>query len=88
MKNTCTSKNIRKFYGKITGNQLPVRFPLFFTSARKHFQEPGTYGSKKTCSAFGHIAFKHILISKNVLQADGRKNNGKWTGSWLPGILP
>ena len=23
-------KNIRRFYGKITGNQLPVHFPLFF----------------------------------------------------------
>ena len=37
-----TVKNIRKFYGKITGNQLPVHFPLFFTGARKHFQESGT----------------------------------------------
>ena len=34
--------NIRRFYGKITGNQLPVHFPLFFTGARKHFQESGT----------------------------------------------
>ena len=25
-----TVKNIRRFYGKITGNQLPVPFPLFF----------------------------------------------------------
>ena len=31
-------KNIRRFYGKITGDQLPVHFPLFFTDARKHFQ--------------------------------------------------
>ena len=35
-------KNIRRFYGKITGNQLPVHFPLFFTDARKPFQESGT----------------------------------------------
>ena len=35
-------KNIFRFYGKITGNQLPVHFPLFFTGARKHFQESGT----------------------------------------------
>ena len=28
--------------GKITGNQLPVNFPLFFTGAGKHFQESGT----------------------------------------------
>ena len=27
-------KNIRRFYGKITGNQLPVHFPLVFTGAR------------------------------------------------------
>ena len=36
-----TVKNIRRFYGKITGNQLPVHFPLFFTGAREHFQESG-----------------------------------------------
>ena len=28
------------------------------------------------------------MISKNVLQAEARKYNGIWTGSWLPGILP
>ena len=38
----CTVKNIHRFHGKITGNQLPVHFPLFFTGARKHFQESGT----------------------------------------------
>ena len=37
-----TLQNIRRFYGKITGNQLPVHFPSFFTGARKHFQESGT----------------------------------------------
>ena len=35
-------KNIRRFYGKISGNQLSVHFPLFFAGARKHFQESGT----------------------------------------------
>ena len=30
------------FYGKKTGNQLPVRFLLFFTGVRKNFQESGT----------------------------------------------
>ena len=30
----------------------------------------------------------HILISKNVLQVNARKNNGKRTGSQMPGILP
>ena len=42
-----TAKNIGRFYGKITGNQLPVHFScffffFFFTGARKHFQEAGT----------------------------------------------
>ena len=37
--NAYATKNIRRCYGKITGNQLPVHFPLFFTCARKHFQE-------------------------------------------------
>ena len=37
-----TAKNIRIFYGKIIGNQLPVHFPLFFTGARNYFQESGT----------------------------------------------
>ena len=34
----------RRFYGKITGNQLPIHFPLFFTSAHNHFSgtRPGT----------------------------------------------
>ena len=35
-------KHLRRFYGQITGNQLPVHFLLFFTGARKHFQESGT----------------------------------------------
>ena len=38
----CTVKKIRRFYGKVTGNQLPVHFHLFLTDARKHFQESGT----------------------------------------------
>ena len=37
-----TAKFIRRFYGKITCNQLPVHFPLFFTGARKHFQQSDT----------------------------------------------
>ena len=39
---TVHCKNFRRFYGKITGNQLQVQYPLFFTGARKHFQESGT----------------------------------------------
>ena len=30
-------KNVRIFYGKITGNRLPVHFPLFFTGAQETF---------------------------------------------------
>ena len=41
-------KNIRRFYGKITGNQLPVHFPLCFTGIRKHFQESGTERLQRT----------------------------------------
>ena len=47
-----TAKNIRRFYGKITDNQLPVHFPLFFTGARKHFQEPGTVRKQKDIHCF------------------------------------
>ena len=47
-----TVKNIRRFYGKITGNQLTVHFPLFFTGARKHFQESGTERQHRTLLFF------------------------------------
>ena len=36
----CTVKQIRRFYGKIPGNQLPVHIPLFLrASARRTFLE-------------------------------------------------
>ena len=31
-----TAKNIRRFYGKITGNQLPVHFQLFLQAPEMH----------------------------------------------------
>ena len=105
-----TAKYFRKFYGKITGNLLPVHFPFFFfffvffcsvlffcfcfcflRAPVNIFRNQAQYGSKKICIAFGHIALKpykgflecclltylyHILISKNVLQADARKLTG------------
>ena len=37
-----TAKNARRFYVKITGNQLSVRFPLFLQVPVKNFQESGT----------------------------------------------
>ena len=61
-----TAKNSRRFYGKITGNQLPVLFPFFFCwfvcfvlrAPVNIFRNQAQYGSKKTCIAFGHIALK------------------------------
>ena len=47
-----TAKNTRRFYGKITGNQLQVHFPLFFTDARKSFS--GTRHST--------VAKRHVLL--------------------------
>ena len=59
-KNVCIAKNIRRFYGKITGNQLPVHFPFFsFLRAPVNiFMNQAQHGSKKTCMALGHIALK------------------------------
>ena len=51
-----TAKNIRRFYGKITGNQLPVHFTLWVPV--NIFRNQAQYGSKRTCIAFGHIALK------------------------------
>ena len=45
-------KNIHRFYGKITGNQLPIHFPLCFTGIRKHFQELGTERLQRTLLFF------------------------------------
>ena len=59
---TYAAKDVRRFYGKITGNQLPVHFPfffcfvfsccVFFTGARKHFQESGTVRQQKDMYCF------------------------------------
>ena len=57
----CTVKNIRRFYGKITGNQLPVHFPFFLRAPVNIFRNQAQYGSKKTCIAFGHRALKGIF---------------------------
>ena len=46
-----------RFYGKITGNQLHVHFP-FLQAPVNIFRNQAQYGSKKTCTAFGHIALK------------------------------
>ena len=51
-------KNIRRFYGKIIGNQLPVHFPFFSRAPVNIFRNKAQNGSKKTCIAFDHIALK------------------------------
>ena len=57
-RNKLSLQNIRRFYGKITGNQLPVHFPFFLRALVNIFRKSAHYGSKKTCIAFGHIAIK------------------------------
>ena len=88
-----TAKHIRRFYGKITCNQLPVRFMLFLQAPVNIFRNQAQYGSK------GHVLFLFLfffciqpfnptkvfsgavgyrnLISKNVLQVDARKNTSE-----------
>ena len=41
-----TAKNIRRFYGKISGNQLPVNFPLILRAPVNIFRNQALYGSK------------------------------------------
>ena len=53
-----TAKNIHRFYGKITGNQLPVHIPFFLRAPVNIFRNQAQYGSKLSCIAFGHIALK------------------------------
>ena len=55
----CIAKNILRFYGKITGNQLLVHFPFCFVFLRAPvniFMNQAQYGSKETRMALGHIA--------------------------------
>ena len=72
-----TAKNIRRFYGKITGNLLPVHLlfyyyyyyyfffffggGFFLRAPVNNFRNQAQYGSKKTCIAFVHIALKGIF---------------------------
>ena len=55
-----TVKNIRRFYGKITGNQLPVHFPLFLHAPVNIFRNQAQNGSK------GHYCF--LSYSPTILQ--------------------
>ena len=76
-------KNIRRFYGEINGNQLSVHF-RYFTGAGiwRSTEEKDLYCFWSYCPStiqryFRVLSAMSILISKNVLQADARKNNGK-----------
>ena len=46
-----TAKTIRRFYGNLTGNQLPVQlpvhFPLFLQAPVNIFRNQAQYGSKE-----------------------------------------
>ena len=55
---SCTVKNICKFYGKMTGNQLPVHFPLFLQASVNIFRNQAQYGSIGLVLFFGHIALQ------------------------------
>ena len=86
-----TAKHIRRFYSKITCNQLPVHFMLFLQAPVNIFRNQAQYGSKghvlvffffciqpfNPTKVFSGVVGYHNLISKNVLQVDARKNNGK-----------
>ena len=58
---TYTVKNFRKFYGKITGNQLPVHFPLFLQAPVNIFRNQAQNSSK------GHYCF-FLSYSPTILQ--------------------
>ena len=51
-----TVKNIRRFYGKISGNLLPVHFPLFLQATVNIFRNQAQNGSK------GHNCFCHTAL--------------------------
>ena len=55
-------KNIRRFYGKITGNQLTVHFPLFLQAPVNIFRNQAHYGSKDT------IVVVFLSYSPTILQ--------------------
>ena len=44
--------NSRRFYGKISGNKLPVRFSLFSQAPVNIFR------TAETCTVFGHITLQ------------------------------
>ena len=58
-----TVKNIRRFYGKITGNQLPVYFPLFLQAPVNIFRNQAQNGSK------GHYWCFFVFFCHTALQS-------------------
>ena len=55
-----TLKNIRRFYGKISGNQLPVNFPLFLQAPVNIFRNQAQNGRK------GHYCLFVIQLYKTT----------------------
>ena len=94
-----TAKYIRRFYGRITGNQLLVHYPLFIQAPVNIFRNQAQYGrngyllfwsySPSTLLRYFRVmSVNHLLISNNVLQGGVGKINDTWTGSQMQGILP
>ena len=48
----CTVKKIRRFYGKIPGNQLPVHFPLFLRAS--------------ACRTFLKLKYGRVMLTDNI----------------------
>ena len=61
-------KNTRRFYGKITRNQLPVHFRYFLRAPVNIFRTQAQDGSKKTRIACGHIALKPTKVFSSVVR--------------------
>ena len=56
--NPLQCKNIRRFYGKITGNQLPIHFPLFLQAPVNIFRNQALNDSK------GHYCFFFFFVKQ------------------------
>ena len=89
--------------GTITGNQVPVHFPLFLQARVNIFRNQAQCGSRKDIFCFWSYSpsslqkyFRVLSVNitlpfldfYNISTADAPKNNGIWTGSQMPGILP
>ena len=63
--------------------------PLTYESGAECATRPGSLQSYQGTFEYCRLTLPYlILISKNVLRVNVRKNNGKRTGNQMPGILP